>query len=303
MWIEKYRPKELKDIIGNQTIIKTLKGYVKAKEMPHLLFYGKPGCGKTTAALCLVNELLGEDKAINSFILNTSDDRKMEVIRGPVKSFLGLKKIGDVPFKIIILDECDNMRTDAQNALRAMFEHKMAENTRFILTCNSIHKVIPAIQSRCYTKEFTFPNNVEITGRLEHILKNEGHEDFITEINLGELIEQVGDLRQIITILETRVTTGVEIQDLIRMPLDLGYSVFEDVKNGRLRNAILKIENAEAGSLVDSLHEICKMKIESKDGLIKALKVLGETDFRLSMGTNPNIQLNWMIAKLIESEV
>ncbi|KUJ98621.1 MAG: Replication factor C small subunit, partial [Thermococcales archaeon 44_46] len=117
-WVEKYRPERLDDIVGQDHIVKRLKHYVKTGSMPHLLFAGPPGTGKTTSALCLARELFGEHWRHNFLELNASDERGINVIREKVKEFARTKPIGGASFKIIFLDEADALTQDAQQALR-----------------------------------------------------------------------------------------------------------------------------------------------------------------------------------------
>ncbi|HDJ96743.1 MAG TPA: AAA family ATPase, partial [Candidatus Aenigmarchaeota archaeon] len=148
VWAEKYRPKTFDDIINQEHVVKRLKAFVKEKNIPHMLFAGPAGTGKTTSALVLARELYGNAWRQNVYELNASDARGIDVIRSQVKEFARMKAIGEVPFKIIILDEADNMTPDAQQALRRIMED-YTNVTRFILLCNYSSKIIDPIQSRC----------------------------------------------------------------------------------------------------------------------------------------------------------
>ncbi|MBM3309616.1 MAG: AAA family ATPase, partial [Candidatus Altiarchaeales archaeon] len=146
-WTEKYRPKRLKDMVGQEAITERLEAYVKSKSIPHLCFAGPAGTGKTTAAICIASELFGGDISHDFLELNASDERGIDTVRGKIKDFARTRSlIGD--FKIIFLDEADSLTSDAQNALRRTME-KYTQTCRFILSCNYSSKIIEPIQSRC----------------------------------------------------------------------------------------------------------------------------------------------------------
>ena len=146
LWTEKYRPKKLDEIVNQRAIVDRLKGFVETKSMPHCLFAGSPGTGKTTAALCLAHDLFGELFAHSFSELNASDERGINVVRERVKTFARTKALGDMPFKILVLDEADNMTSDAQQALRRTME-RYTRTCRFILACNYSSRIIEPIQS------------------------------------------------------------------------------------------------------------------------------------------------------------
>ena len=173
MWVEKYRPKKISDIIGQKEIIGSLSGLMKNQaEMPNLLFSGGAGVGKTTTAMCLSREILGDRWKDYTLELNASDERGIGMVREKVKKFSRFAGLDtEIPFKIIILDEADEMTSDAQTALRRIIEDA-AKFCRFILIANNVSKIIPPIQSRCANFKFTQIDENIIQNHLKIILKN-----------------------------------------------------------------------------------------------------------------------------------
>ena len=135
MWVEKYRPKKLNEIVGLRHIVKSVQSFLKnPKTMPHLLLAGIPGTGKTTMALCIARELFGDNWKTFTLELNASDERGINTVRDRIKGFSRYSRasFGNVPFAIIILDESDQMTRPAQTALRRIMETS-SRTSRFIL--------------------------------------------------------------------------------------------------------------------------------------------------------------------------
>ena len=167
LWVEKYRPKTLGDIILSDDNLSIIEKYQTENEIPNLLFAGCQGVGKTTLAKILVNDVL----ACQYLYINASDENGIDTIRSKVTQFAQTRSL-DGKIKVIILDECDGLSQDAQRALRNTME-EYAEITRFILTANYSHRIIPALQSRCQSLDLTPP----LTGckkRIDIILESEG---------------------------------------------------------------------------------------------------------------------------------
>ncbi len=203
-WIEKYRPKNLDEIVGNEYTIERLKFIVQYGNLPNLILSGPSGVGKTTSILCLANELLGENYKEAVLELNASDARGIDVVRNKIKLFAQKKVI--LPYglyKIIILDEVDSMTSAAQQALRRTMEI-YSGTTRFILACNTSTKIIEPIQSRCVILRYSKLSNDELKKRLKEVVKKEDMENKINNDGLDSIIFNAdGDLRSALNILQT----------------------------------------------------------------------------------------------------
>lgn len=166
LWVEKYRPKTIETYVGNEDFKAKLQTYIEKNDIPHVLFYGTAGTGKTTAGKLLVNTL-----DCDYLFLNASDERGIDVIREKIKGFAATA--GFAPLKIVFLDEMDQLTPDAQAALKNMME-VYSQTTRFILTCNHIERVIPPIVSRCQTTAMFPPSKKDVAVQLVYVLDAEG---------------------------------------------------------------------------------------------------------------------------------
>ena len=217
-FVEKYRPNTLDQIISQDDIIKTLKKFLNKNSLTHLLFYGTAGTGKTTCAKAIANFLYGNQRTGNILELNASDERGIDIVKEQIKSFcqtlnsfsnfsLSENNLKNNFFKLVILDEADMMTTDAQSALRRIME-KYTNNVRFILICNQIHKIHPAVQSRCMRFRFRPIKNEECLNRLKEICKYENikyDNDSIlkTVIQMGDR-----DMRKMLNLLEATLMSS-----------------------------------------------------------------------------------------------
>ncbi|XP_032287214.1 replication factor C subunit 5 isoform X3 [Phoca vitulina] len=202
-WVEKYRPQTLNDLISHQDILSTIQKFISEDRLPHLLLYGPPGTGKTSTILACAKQLY-KDKEFGSMVLelNASDDRGIDIVRGPILSFASTRTIFKKGFKLVILDEADAMTQDAQNALRRVIE-KFTENTRFCLICNYLSKIIPALQSRCTRFRFGPLTPELMVPRLEHVIEEEKVD--LSEDGMKALVTlSSGDMRRALNILQVR---------------------------------------------------------------------------------------------------
>jgi len=288
-----------------------LKSFVKAKNVPHCIFAGPPGTGKTTAALCLAHDLYGEGYREYVMELNASDERGINVVRETVKTFARTRSIGEVSFKILILDEADNMTSDAQQALRRTME-RYTETARFILIANYSGKIIEPIQSRCAPFRFTYLDREDVTKRIRYICEMEGIQI------LDEGVEAVleiggGDLRRTINILQTAASVGKPIDaetvysvvgranpyDVRDMMLTALNGDFVEARK-KLREMILKYGLA-GSDIIGQIHsEIYRLNVPDR-WKVKLADIVGEIDYRLIQGSNEEIQLSALLAKLVEA--
>ena len=307
MWTEKYRPRRLEDIVDHEEIVNRLEGFVAQKDLPHCLFAGPPGTGKTTAALCLAHDLFGEHFQGNFLELNASDARGIDVIRTTVKDFARTMSLGDIPFKILVLDEADALTPEAQQALRRTME-RYTRTCRFILIVNYSSKIIEPIQSRCALFRFPRLNREDIIGMLKFISEKEGvklENDGIEAI----LYVSEGDMRKAINTLQAASALGESVNadavykvtgkarpEEVRQMMELALS--GDFIKAREKLHELLINYGLSGvDVVRQVHrETFNMEIP-EPWKLRIANIVGEIDFRMSEGANEEIQLSALLAQ------
>lgn len=297
--LQKYEPKSLDDIVGQTNIVKLLQGYVHNHNIPHMMFTGDPGVGKTTSANVISRELFGEHWQKNIIMLNASSDRGIDIIRGKIKDATQYAPIGGNDFKIIFLDEADYLTESAQRALReTMIRHQSI--TRFIFSVNDINKVITPLQDRCQVFRFKSLSHDEIKIHLMKVVKAEKIDIKSQHLMIVSVLAK-GSMRKAMNALQSLSVLSEVTEPIIRELMDtivdsehskklLKLVLFEQVEkyeeyvfklvynNGFDPSEILK-------GVMDELMKINNPKI------LPSILALAEHDWRISQGASGMIQL------------
>lgn len=307
IWIEKYRPRTLSDVVGHEDITARLQSYVEKDDLPHLLFAGPAGTGKTSAATAIANEVYGEDWEENFLELNASDDRGIDVVRERIKNF-ARASFGEYDYRIIFLDEADSLTSDAQAALRRTME-QFSQNTRFILSCNYSSEIIDPIQSRCAVFRFTAIDDDAVGSRIREIAEQEGIE--VTDEGVEAVVYAAnGDMRKAINALQAAAVMGEvvdedavftitatarpeEIEAMVTNALDGDFtaarSVLDDLLTGK---------GLAGGDVIDQLHRSVWEFDLKDDAAVRLLDRIGEADYRIAEGANERVQLEALLASI-----
>ena len=309
MWTEKYRPKTFGEIFGQKELVDRLKAFVEQKNLPHLLFAGPAGTGKSTLSLVIARELFLNSWKENFLELNASDTRGIDVVRGVIKDFARTKSLSEVPFKIIFLDESDSLTKDAQQALRRTME-TYASTTRFILGCNYSSKIIDPIISRCAVFRFKQLRREDIFALINKIAKTE--KISINNSTLEVLYElSRGDARRAINVLQSSAAVSKELTtdllyDLvsaatpqeIRSILDTAVSGDFISARNKLLDTMLKRGLSGLDVIRQIQKEIWNLNIDNPKK-IKLIDKCGEIEFRMIEGADEFIQLEALLSNFI----
>ncbi len=307
IWTEKYRPKNFEEFVNQKDIVERVKAFVEKEALPHQLFAGPAGVGKTTLSSIIARSLFGDSWKRNYLELNASDERGIDTIRNKVKDFARSKAF-DSDYKIIALDEADALTKDAQQALRRTMEN-YSRTCRFILICNWSSKIIEPIQSRCAVFRFKPLKSEDIESHLKDISEKEDVE--IDDKGLDTIVKvSEGDIRRSINVLQSAASTGKPITEEL---------VYDITAKARPESVTGMLENALNGSFKDSREALYKSLIE--DGLsgeeiikeihrqihdaditeerkIRIIEKIGDCEFRINEGSNQQIQLEALLASI-----
>jgi replication factor C small subunit len=306
VWLEKYRPETLDEVLGQDHVVDRLQGYADAEQLPHLLFAGPAGIGKTTCAIALAKQMFGDDWENNFQELNASDERGINTVRTKIKDFARTAPLGDADFKIIFLDEADNLTSDAQAALRRTME-QYAGTCRFILSCNYSSRILDPIQSRCTIFRFRPIPDDAIRSMVERVAKNEG---LTIDAEAMEAIEYIadGDMRRAVNTIQmaASVSTDIdsdviyeaataarpeEVEDMVGLALEAEYL------DAREKLDTLLVDQGLSGEdVVKQIHKTLVDAPVDDELKVRLIDRLGDTEYRLVMGANERVQLEAMLA-------
>jgi replication factor C small subunit len=312
VWIEKYRPETLDDIHGQENIVERLKSYIDKNDLPHLLFSGPAGIGKTTSAQAIARQIYDDSWKQNFLELNASDQRGIDVVRDRIKNFARESFSPHHDHTIIFLDEADSLTDDAQSALRRTME-QFSDNTRFILSCNYSSKIIDPIQSRCAVFRFSPLSDAAIEGQIREIAETEGID--VTEDGMEALIYAAdGDMRRAINNLQgaatgegpvdektvyeiTATARPEEIEAMVSDALDGDFS-----KARATLDTLLTETGIAGGDVIDQLHRsVWEFDLDDREA-VRLLERIGEADYRITEGANEQVQLEALLASLALDE-
>ncbi len=306
IWTEKYRPKRLKEVINQKHVVERLKSFVRNRKIPHMIFAGPPGTGKTCCAIAIAREIFGENWRQNFQETNASDMRGIDVIRTRIKNFSRIRPIGE-SFKIIFLDEADALTSDAQNALRRLME--MYSNvTRFILSCNYSSRIISPIQSRAAIFRFKLLSKENVFEYMKRIEKGEKLKIEKKALEALYLISG-GDLRKALNILqasatlEKKITKDTiyevaaqaepkEVVDMINHALNGKFLDAREI----LKELLLKRGISGQDIIKEVSNQLYKLDVSDKTK-IELVERVGEFEFRLNQGGNEQLQLEALLSQ------
>ncbi|MFX1266612.1 MAG: AAA family ATPase [Promethearchaeota archaeon] len=315
-WVEKYRPRKFDEIVSQSVAINNLRKFTNSGNMPHLIFSGPAGTGKTSTALIIAREMIkGEEYIRNVLELNASDTVRMDYVRSVIKDFVSQKMIIDEnSLKFIILDEADNIPGQVQQALRRIIE-QAPSNVKFILLCNYINRIIDPIVSRCAVFRFVNLPESKITERLKYITKQE-------KIKFPQDKQEIfyktlffisgGDLRRAINTLQMSVALelieNLDLNEILRISgfldnitLDKLFNTIKTKDFKASKQLMEDVSNFDSRNFIKQLINILPKLNINHQKLNSILSYIGTIDYRVSQGGDKNIQLTSLIAEIIKN--
>ncbi|MFX1309053.1 MAG: replication factor C small subunit [Promethearchaeota archaeon] len=314
-WTEKYRPKDFGEIISQNIAINNLKEFVKTTNIPHLIFTGPAGTGKTSTALIIARHFLKEEELdANLLELNASDTVRMDFVRNILKNFVNQTLIKDGSLKFVILDEADNIPGQVQQALRRIIE-KSSNNIKFILLCNYINRIIDPIVSRCAVFRFVSLPKEKIIERLKYIagkeklkIPSDKSEEFYNQL----FFISGGDLRKAINALQMSVALdlldNLDINEILKISGFIDGETLESLilalnnkKFIKSREIIESIEILDSRNFIRQISEILPSLNLTSEKIVKLKTFIGDIDYRISQGADEQIQISALLAMIIEN--
>ncbi len=312
IWTEKYRPQDFSEIKGQKDIVNRVKAFVAQKNMPHQLYAGPAGVGKSTLAIVVAKKLFGESWRQNFIELNASDERGIDIVRVKVKDFARTKAIGDVPFKIIFLDECDALTREAQQALRRTMEN-YTKTCRFLLSCNYSSKIIDPIQSRCAVFRFKpldekdLHQIIDRITKEEHLKISEAAKKAIIQVSEGDC-RRLENVMQSCTAISKNITEDLiyslssvaepkEVVEILNLAID---NKFVEARK-KLLDTMLNYGLSGIDIIKQIQKQILDLDLDNKTKMLMVEKC-GEIEFRLTEGSDEFIQLETLLAQFTLSK-
>jgi len=296
LWVEKFRPGTLEGYVGNEHIIDKVKLYLENGDVPHLLFYGQAGTGKTTLAKLIVQNI-----ECDHMYINASDENSVDVMRNKIKDFAS--SVGFKPLKVIILDECDFLTPNAQAALRNLME-TFSRHCRFILTCNYVEKVIDPIQSRCQVFGVTPPSKADVARQVSLIL---GMEEIKYDVDKIKILIDSGypDIRRVINSAQRQVIDGVlDIDEKSVIENDYKLKLLEYLQKSDMKNGFNSIRKLLADAKVRDYTDLYKLLYDELDSYAEGHKagvilIIAEHQYMDTSVVDKEINVMSMIVKIL----
>ena len=314
-WVEKYRPKNFKDIVSQSIAINSLQEFIKTPNMPHMIFAGPAGTGKTSTALIIAKTLLkNEVLSTNLLEVNASDTVRIDFVRNVLKNFINQSIIKDGSLKFVIMDEADNIPSQVQQALRRMIE-KASANVKFILMCNYINRIIDPIISRCAVFRFVTLPKEKIVERLKYITKVEKLHippekaekffDLLFFISGGDLRKAINSLQMSVSL---ELVENLDLNEILEISGFMDESTLENLITSlksrdftKSKEVIDSIETLDSRNFIRQLLEaLSGVNIETKK-IAKLKSFFGEIDYRISQGANEQIQISALLGEIISN--
>ena len=312
-WVEKYRPSTVEEVLSHGDIIMTLTKLADGNKLPHLLLYGPAGTGKTSTVMAVAKRIYGDQIKSNILELNASDDRGIDVVRHQIKDFASTKQLfgNSHNYKLVVLDEADQMTNEAQAALRRVIE-LYTRNVRFCIICNYVNKILPAIQSRCTRFRFGPLPKKMVVSRLQEIVEIEKI-PFSTEA-LGAVYKlSSGDMRKGVNILQgasmsiigDEEITAEAVYDATGSPSpETMRKIVEVTMMSSLKESLLTIRNilTEKGlalqDVIREIHPWISRMVMKNDLRCWAIDKLSSIEHELSFSCNDKLQILSLVSML-----